>query len=82
LENRGVQLVSDFLAVAFGHHETGLPEHGEVTGDCWPACIESIGDLSRREGAIPEQPKNHPPSFVGEGAECLIRTPHGSSLLI
>jgi hypothetical protein len=37
LENRGVQLVSDFLAVTFGRHETGFAKHGEVPGNCRPA---------------------------------------------
>jgi hypothetical protein len=31
LENRRVQLVSNLLAVALGHHETGFPEYGEVS---------------------------------------------------
>jgi hypothetical protein len=45
LEDRGVQLVPNLLAVAFGHHETGLPKNGEVPGNRRPARVESIGDL-------------------------------------
>ena len=72
LEHRRVQLVSNLLAVAFGHDETGFPKHGKVPGNRRPAGIESIGDLSRREGPIPQQPKNHPPSLVREGANAWI----------
>ena len=80
LEHRRVQLVTNLLAVAFGHHETGFPKHGKVPGNRRPAGIESIGDLSRREGSIPQQPKNHPPRLVSEGAECLIGRTHGPVL--
>ena len=80
LEHRRVQLVSNLLAMAFGHHETGFPKHGKVPGNRRPAGIESIGDLSRRERSIPQQPKNHPPRLVSEGAECLIGRTHGPVL--
>jgi hypothetical protein len=52
LENRGVQLVSNLLAVAFGHHETGVSQYGEVPGDRGPARVESVCDLSRRERPV------------------------------
>jgi hypothetical protein len=78
LEDRCVQLVSDFLAMAFRDDEPGVSEDGEVPGDRRPARIELSGDVARRERAVTKESKDAPTRFVRKRAKSAIRRVHSS----
>lgn len=69
LEHRGIQLVPDFLAVALGHHQAGIPQHGEVPRDGRPAGVERRRDFTGRQRILTQQPQDVAPRLVGECAE-------------
>src|SRR3954469_1543169 len=58
LEDGGVQLVHDLLAVALGKDEPRVAEGAEVTRDRRPGSGELLGDLAGRLRAIAQQPED------------------------
>ena len=48
LEHRRVELVVDLLALPFGDHEAGGPEHSQMAGDGRPARMETLRDFAGR----------------------------------
>src|SRR4051812_3804868 len=69
LEDGGVQLVHDLLAVALGEDEPRVAEGAEVTRDRRPGSGELLGDLAGRLGTITQQPEDLPAGGVGERAK-------------
>src|SRR5690349_5814955 len=79
LEDGGIQLVHDLLAVALGESESRVAERAEVTRDRCPCRGKLLGDLAGRLRPVAQQPEDLPASRVGERAKgvhapiyCLI----------
>src|SRR5690349_8080817 len=66
LEDGGVQLVHDLLAVALGKDEARVAKRAEVARDRRPRGRKLLGDLAGRLRPIAEQPEDLPAGRVGE----------------
>src|SRR5437868_6118299 len=69
LEDGGIQLIHDLLAVALGEDEPRVTESAEVPGDGGPGGRELLGDLAGGLGSVAEQAENLASRRVGERAE-------------
>src|SRR5687767_15620467 len=75
LENGGVQLVDDVLAVPFGQNQLRILEHAQVPGDGRPAGGEFPGDLTGRARPASKELENLAAGRIGEGTENVVHSP-------
>lgn len=78
LEDGGIELVYDLLAITLGEDEARIAEGAEVARDRCPRRRELFGDLARRFRSVAEQVQNLAPRWIGERAEGI----HGRNLLL
>ena len=78
LEDGGVELVHDLLAVALGENEPRLAKAGEVARDGRPRGGKVIGNLPGGLRTIAEESEDLAAGGVGEGAEGI----HTGKLLV
>src|SRR5256885_644484 len=69
LEDGGIELVHDLLAIPLGEDEPRVAERAEMARDGRPRRWKLLGDLTGRFRSVAEQVEDLPSGRVGEGTE-------------
>src|SRR4051812_37230641 len=69
VEDGGVELVDDLLALSLGDDETGVAELPEVPRDGGPGSWEMVGDFARGLRTVFEETEDVAAGGIGQGFE-------------